>query len=105
EYGFGPSDLPRTYALVEQRILELNGLAAPERALAGPLLMPSLPRRVRPDPAGLDQFPAVASLRIVPRAAGIDMQTASMDDLLAERAMTVQRRRAAGVSLDVPLPL
>jgi hypothetical protein len=45
QYGFGPSDLPRSYAVVEQAILSENQWSKPEDAKAGPITIPLLPRR------------------------------------------------------------
>lgn len=42
-YGFGASDSPEAYGLMESRILKLNGVSDPTRLPAGNVLIPDLP--------------------------------------------------------------
>jgi hypothetical protein len=44
-YGFGVSDLPLSYALLERSILKRNALRSPQDLRAGSLKLPILPRR------------------------------------------------------------
>src|ERR1700688_1075400 len=45
EYGFGKSDLPKSYALLLKIILEKNHLSRPEDLRAGRLIIPAVPKR------------------------------------------------------------
>lgn len=45
EYGFGVSDLPKSYKLLLESILEKNHLDRPEDLRPGNLIIPSVPRR------------------------------------------------------------
>jgi hypothetical protein len=45
EYGFGPSDLPKSYALLEAAILSRNELSKPEDAMPGEYSIPHVPKR------------------------------------------------------------
>ncbi|HET9282322.1 MAG TPA: hypothetical protein VFR24_10210 [Candidatus Angelobacter sp.] len=45
EYGFGVSDLPKSYKLLLESILEKNHLARAEELRPGPLIIPAVPRR------------------------------------------------------------
>jgi hypothetical protein len=45
EYGFGLSDLPKSYKLLLDSILEKNHLARAEDLRPGPLIIPAVPRR------------------------------------------------------------
>jgi hypothetical protein len=45
EYGFGVSDLPKSYKLLLQSTLEKNHLARPEDLRPGNLIIPAVPRR------------------------------------------------------------
>jgi hypothetical protein len=46
EYGFGPSDLPKSFALLMKFTLEKNHLERAEDLRPGTLIIPSVPRRV-----------------------------------------------------------
>src|SRR5262249_16519902 len=105
EYGFGPSNLPRTYALIEARILALNGLTAPEQAKPGPFLIPGLPSNVRYNPAyAWNDFPSAAEFRITPKR-GVDMTAARAEDVVVERVADTKRRGANGVTFDLSLTM
>jgi hypothetical protein len=105
EYGFGPRNLPATYALLQERILALNGIESPEQAVAGQILVPSLPSNVRHNPAiAWNNFPSVADFRVTPRRGGIDIASARMEDVVVERVADTRRRGANGVTFDLPLP-
>jgi hypothetical protein len=45
EYGFGVSDLPKSYKLLVQSILDKNHLARPEDLRPGYLIIPAVPKR------------------------------------------------------------
>jgi hypothetical protein len=45
EYGFGASDLPKSYALLLKFILRRNHLSSPENLKPGTLIMPAVPKR------------------------------------------------------------
>jgi hypothetical protein len=45
EYGFGVSDLPKSYQLLVQSILKKNHLSRPEDLQPGNLIIPAVPRR------------------------------------------------------------
>jgi hypothetical protein len=105
EYGFGPSNLPSTYALLQERILALNGLNTPEQAVAGEILVPSLPSNVRYNPAiAWNSFPSVADFRVMPRSGGVDMTAARVEDVVVERVTDTRRLGANGITFDLPLP-
>ena len=46
-YRLGPSDLPRTYAMLSQRIQALNNVTNPDAIAEGPLKIPIVPPRVQ----------------------------------------------------------
>ncbi len=47
-YGFGPADLPKTYGLLLDSLMKLNGLVLPDAQLGEALKIPLLPPRSRP---------------------------------------------------------
>lgn len=46
EYGFGQTDLPKSYSLLLRAILERNNLARPQDLKPGTLIIPAVPKRV-----------------------------------------------------------
>lgn len=105
QYGFGPSNLPGTFQLILERILELNELSIAAEVRQGPLLIPNLPTWVQPNRAPANAFPATARLVMVPGAPGVRLATALPESLVSERILDTTRRGASGVSLHVPLPI
>lgn len=105
EYGFGPSNLPGTYALLQERILALNGFATPEQAVARQILIPSLPSNVRYNSSiAWNDFPGVADFRVTSRSARGDITAAQMEDVVVERVTDTRRRGSNGITFDLPLP-
>jgi hypothetical protein len=118
EYGFGPTnDLPKTYHLLEEAILRLNGLRVSEEALAGELLIPNVPRRALTKPGRsnkLNQIPKILhyiASQIVRaktgRPAGTGGEQAAVTEFkfLGEPRILDQNRPAAQRALvEMPFP-
>jgi hypothetical protein len=62
-YGFGPSDLPLSYRLVESAILALNGLSSPTGLKPGAIKVSILPHRAALPAVPPKSIPAQASPR------------------------------------------
>jgi len=107
QYGFGPSDLPRSYAVVEAAILAENRWNKPEDAKAGPINIPLLPRRA------LINFNPKKHLNSVPKLwimggiqAKVEDATEARDFAFASSVRLDQNRLASqSEMIDLPIPV
>ena len=107
QYGFGPSDLPRSYAVVEAAILAENHWTKPEDAKAGPVNVPLLPRRA------LINFNPKKRLNSVPKLwvmggihSKVEEATEARDFTFASTVRLDQNRVASqSEMIDLPIPV
>jgi hypothetical protein len=106
-YGFGPSNLPRSYALIEQAILAANHFDAPERIKPGQIQVPVLPRRA------LTSFNENKLLNFAPKVSvfsGMHAARAGAQeapDYVYNNSTRHEQNRPASQSevLDIPIPI
>jgi hypothetical protein len=91
EYGFGPSDLPKSYQILIAAILARNNLARAEDLHPGTLVIPAVPRRVLMGFNPSNLFNAVAN-----------RTTFSVDDAISSWSVANRDRRTAEATTDLP---
>ena len=102
-YGFGPDNLPRTYALVAAEIRRLNGLATDSGLQVGFCRIPLLPRRAlqqsRAPHTKLADMPRVSTFETSANESSVKRSVGKPSLLSRFRSFIQSRRRASKTAL------
>jgi hypothetical protein len=104
QYGFGPSNLPKTYALLARVIQRLNGIGDPAAIAPGTLLVPSIPRRAltKPRPENpYNHLPKTTALITLSSAQAANTDESTIPNLTLEDE---KRKGASEVEITVQMP-
>jgi hypothetical protein len=103
EYGFGVSDLPKSYALLLRFILQKNHLSRPEDLRPGSLIIPAIPKRAWMRFGRGNPMNYVANMTVF-QAATANVASASANRRPAQAAVGIAEAEPSDVAYNQSVP-